>query len=129
MRVVVAAAIRRDGHLLVAQRAGPPALAGLWELPGGKVEGVELEPEALIRECREELDVDVTVGRRVGNDMAIRDGWTLRAYAARLRCGEPRPLEHLELRWVTSAELAELEWLPVNALLVPSLCDLLQATA
>jgi 8-oxo-dGTP diphosphatase len=126
MRVVVAAAIHRDGRLLVARRAGPPELAGRWELPGGKVEADELDTEALVRECREELDVDVTVGRRVGVDLAIRDGWTLRAYAARLRGGVPRALEHLEVRWVTPAELEGLDWLPGNALLIPSLHDLLR---
>ena len=129
MRVVVGAAIRRSGRLLVAQRSTPEALAGLWELPGGKVEDAESEVDALVRECQEELAVEVAVERRVGGDVAIGNGWTLRAYAARLVGGEPQPLEHLALRWVSSAELASVDWLPVNAVLVPDLHELLHQTA
>src|SRR4051794_33627129 len=105
MRVVVGAAIRRDGRLLVAQRSTPEALAGLWELPGGKVEDSELEVDALVRECVEELAVEVAVEGRVGGDISIGNGWTLRAYAARLVSGEPQALEHLAMRWVSAAEL------------------------
>ena len=89
------------------------------------MEAAELEVDALVRECREELDVEVAVERRVGGDVPIADGWTLRAYGARLVHGEPQPLEHLALRWVSSAELASLDWLPVNAILVPDLRELL----
>ena len=129
MGVVVAAAICRDGRLLVAQRAHPPALAGLWELPGGKVEVDEQEVMALIRECREELGIDVEVNERVGLDITIRDDWTLRAYAARLRRGEPQPLEHAELRWVDPTELEDLAWIPANAVLIPDLHALLRLAA
>jgi 8-oxo-dGTP diphosphatase len=128
MRKVVAAAICRDGRLLVAQRAHPPALAGLWELPGGKVEAGEQDIAALVRECHEELGVDIAVGERVGPDVAFEDGWTLRAYAARLLGGEPQPLEHLELRWVAAAGLADLPWLPVNTVFLPALRQLLDAS-
>jgi 8-oxo-dGTP diphosphatase len=129
MGVVVAAAIRREGRLLAARRAGPPALAGLWELPGGKVEAGETELEALVRECREELGVDIAVGERLGADGRITEAWMLHAYAARLGDGEPRALEHLELRWVSGAEVAELQWLPGNALLLPDLRELLRTDA
>ncbi len=54
-QIVVAAALIADGALLVAQRRRPPELAGLWELPGGKVAPGETEPAALVRELAEEL--------------------------------------------------------------------------
>jgi 8-oxo-dGTP diphosphatase len=124
--VVVAAAIQRDGRVLVAQRAYPPALARLWELPGGKVEPDEREVDALIRECREELGVELVIDERVGGDLAINAEWVLRTYAARILAGEPEAIEHLDLRWVSPAELVDLAWVPGNERLVPVLCELLR---
>lgn len=123
--MVVAAAIRRDGRLLVAQRSRPTELAGKWELPGGKVETGEREDEALVRECREELGVSLAVEDRIGADVVIDADWVLRVYAARILAGEPQPLEHLDLRWVNSDGLPALDWLPGNALLFPHLRELL----
>ena len=125
MRVVVAAAIQRDDRLLVAQRAHPQALAGLWELPGGKVESGESEHEALSRECREELGVGLVIAERIGVDLPINAEWVLRAYVARITEGEPQPLEHLDLRWAAATELASLRWVPGNERLVPPLSALL----
>jgi len=112
--------------LLVAQRAHPRALAGLWELPGGKVEAGEHDIDALARECREELGVDLAIEERVGADLPINAHWVLRTYAARILDGEPQALEHLELRWVTADELLEIVWVPGNERLIPGLCELLR---
>ena len=115
--VVVAAAIL-DGtppRLLAAQRAYPAALAGRWELPGGKVGAGEDEIEALVRECREELDVEVVVLDRVGADTPTVGGTgTLRVWWARLRDGEPQPLEHAALRWLGRDELDAVAWLDAD---------------
>ena len=59
---MVAAVIRRDGRVLVTRRHGHAERGGQWEFPGGKVEPGEGEPEALVREIREELDCAVSVG-------------------------------------------------------------------
>jgi 8-oxo-dGTP diphosphatase len=127
VQVVVAAAIRRDGLLLVAQRSRPSALAGLWELPGGKVEAGEHATDALSRECREELGVDVAIEERVGADLPINADWVLRTYAARILTGDPQPLEHLDLRWVTPDALSGIAWVPGNERLIPDLRELLTA--
>src|SRR4051794_31388993 len=112
--VVVAAAIRRDEppRLLAAQRDYPAALAGRWELPGGKVDPGEDELAALIRECREELGVVIRPLRRAGDDVATvgTDG-VLRVWWAELVDGEPHALEHRALRWLTRDELYEVDWL------------------
>ena len=71
VQIVVAGALIVDGALLVAQRARPPELAGLWELPGGKVAAGETDAQALARELREELGVDVAVGARLGGDVPL----------------------------------------------------------
>lgn len=125
-KVVVGAAIVRDGALLAAQRSYPHQLAGYWELPGGQVEPGESEPDALRRECREELDVDVHIGHRIGGT-DLSGGSVLRIHAATLAdpAGEPVALEHAALRWVTSDALDDVDWLPGDRVLLPRLRALL----
>ncbi|SHG20967.1 8-oxo-dGTP diphosphatase [Jatrophihabitans endophyticus] len=119
---VVAAALIRDARVLAARRAPPHRLAGGWEFPGGKVEPGESDGAALVRECREELDVTVEVDRRLGTARGDATVAPIRLslYAARLVTGEPRPHEdHDALRWLTAAELASVEWLPIDRSLLP----------
>lgn len=125
--VVVGAAVTRAGRLLAAQRAHPPDLAGRWELPGGRVEPGETAGDALRRELREELGVDVVVGDRVGADVAISGGRVLRIYAATLRGDhEPAALEHRVVRWLAADELDSVAWLPADLVLLPALRLLLR---
>jgi 8-oxo-dGTP diphosphatase len=125
----VGAAIISDGRVLACARSDPPELAGKWEFPGGKVEPGETEIEALIRECDEELGVNVEVGARVGDDVRLGHGRAiLKVYAARLAGpAEPQPLEHAELRWLGPDELETVAWLPADAPIVALLPELLRA--
>ncbi|WP_305094362.1 (deoxy)nucleoside triphosphate pyrophosphohydrolase [Prescottella sp. R16] len=124
-REVVAAAVIRDGRLLLAQRTRPPELAGLWELPGGKVEQGESPADAVRRELREELGVEVAPGERIGADVPLRDGLVLRAYRAELIDGVPRPLDHAALRWVDADELPSIALVGNDRGWVPDLVALL----
>ncbi|WP_242902536.1 (deoxy)nucleoside triphosphate pyrophosphohydrolase [Actinomadura terrae] len=110
--VVVGAAIISDGRLLTAQRAEPPHMAGGWELPGGKVDPGESDEDALVRECKEELDIGIRLDRRVGGDWRLSERSLLRVWTAEIVEGEPRALEHLALRWLTPDELYDVDWLP-----------------
>ena len=112
--LVVGAAIITRGRLLAAQRAAPPELAGGWEFPGGKVEPGETDQEALARECREELGIDVVVGRRIGADWPLHNGYVMHVWTATIAGGEPEPLEHADLRWLTEPELLDVPWLPAD---------------
>ena len=121
MTVVVAAAIARDGRYLVARRTRPADVAGLWEFPGGKVEPGETEEQALAREIREELGVEITVGTRIPGEWALHGDLVLHLSPATLAEGEPAPLEHDEIRWVTPVDFDTVDWLPSDIEAVRSL--------
>ncbi|MER5962874.1 (deoxy)nucleoside triphosphate pyrophosphohydrolase [Streptomyces sp. NPDC002057] len=110
--VVVAGALYDRGRLLAARRSAPVELAGRWELPGGKLEPGESPEEALVRELREELGVEVEPGERIPGEWPLKPGYVLRVWTARLLSGEPRPLEdHDALRWLARSELDSVDWL------------------
>lgn len=119
-QIVVAGALIADSALLVAQRQRPPELAGLWELPGGKVGAGESEPDALVRELREELGIDILVGDRVGGDVAVGT-LVLRAYHVEHTGGTLHPHDHRALRWVSLADLDGLAWVPADRAWLPDL--------
>lgn len=120
-QIVVAGALIDAGVLLVAQRERPPELAGLWELPGGKVSAGETDEAALARELHEELGVEVTVGARLGADVALGPTTSLRAYVVTRAGGTLHPNDHRALRWVTADELDGLAWVPADRAWVPEL--------
>ncbi|WP_185994077.1 (deoxy)nucleoside triphosphate pyrophosphohydrolase [Streptomyces sp. NBC_01525] len=112
VRVVVGGAVLDRGRLLAARRSAPPALAGRWELPGGKVEDGESPEQALVRELREELGVEAEPLEPIAGEWALRPGFVLRVWAAKLVSGEPRPLQdHDELRWLEPDEELSVDWL------------------
>ena len=125
-QIVVAGALISGSLLLVAQRARPPELAGLWELPGGKVAAGESDAIALTRELREELGVDVTVGPRIGCDVALSETMTLRAYRVSQTGGALHPNDHHALRWISADELDGLPWVPADRAWVGELTLLLE---
>lgn len=112
MRIVVGAAIVRSGRLLAARRTTPPAAAGRWELPGGKVDPGESAEDALVREIGEELGCRVTVASWLDGEQRIDANHVLRAAVCRLAGDQPRAgADHDELRWLGPAELDDVDWL------------------
>ncbi|MCR8577683.1 (deoxy)nucleoside triphosphate pyrophosphohydrolase [Streptomyces sp. Isolate_219] len=112
VRVVVGGAVCERGRLLAARRSAPPALAGRWELPGGKVEDDETPERALERELREELGVEAAALERIPGEWVLRPGYVLQVWTARLVSGVPRPLQdHDELRWLLPGEENQVDWL------------------
>ncbi|MBQ8647707.1 MAG: (deoxy)nucleoside triphosphate pyrophosphohydrolase [Oscillospiraceae bacterium] len=123
MTPVVAALIWRGGRFLACQRPAHKARGLLWEFVGGKVEPGETLPQALVRECREELDVTVEVGEVFMEveheypDLTVR----LTLFCAALPEGEPKALEHNELRWITVEEIDTLPFCPADEVILTEL--------
>ncbi len=120
-QIVVAGALISDGALLVAQRQRPAELRGLWELPGGKVAPGESEADALIRELREELGIEVSVEAPLAAQVVLSPTMTMRAHLVTLRSGSPHPLDHQALRWVRAPDLDALAWVPADRAWIPEL--------
>jgi 8-oxo-dGTP diphosphatase len=126
--VIVGTAIVRDRCLLAQQRSYPADAAGLWELPGGRVEPGESDVDAVVRECVEELGVKVAVGEAVGPDVALPKGKLLRIYRATIvGDDEPHPHDHADLRWLRAGQLGSVPWLPADRVLLPALRLLLRS--
>ena len=122
MTEVVAALIQKDGRFLICQRPAHKARGLLWEFVGGKVEPGESKAQALIRECREELGVTVTVQdvfmevTHEYPDLTVH----LTLFYARIAEGEPQKLEHNDLRWITPRELPQYPFCPADEILSPT---------
>ena len=125
-QIVVGAAIIDGDRVLAAQRSEPPSLASLWEFPGGKVDAGETDEAALVRECREELGVDVLLGARIGRDWPIGEHGVLRVWLASIAAGELTAHEHAELRWLTVDELDDVPWIPADRVVVERLAGMLR---
>lgn len=113
---VVAALIWQGERFLACQRPPEKARGLLWEFVGGKVEPGESGPQALVRECREELGVTLSVGDAFMDvtheypDLTVH----LTLYESRIAQGEPQRLEHHDIRWITIDEINDYEFCPAD---------------
>lgn len=116
MTEVVAALIWDEEKFLICQRPAHKARPLLWEFVGGKVEVGELKEAALARECREELDIAVTV---LGEKMAVTHEYPdltihLTLFNAEIADGSPVLKEHADMRWITVDEISQYEFCPAD---------------
>ena len=127
--VVAAALIDADGRVLLAQRPKGKALEGLWEFPGGKLDLGEGPEDALIRELKEELDIDVTEACLAPFTFAShryeRFHLLMPLYVCRRWQGMVTAREGQQLTWVRPAKLDQYQMPPADKPLVAMLRDLL----
>ena len=116
MTEVVAALIWDGGKFMICQRPAHKARGLLWEFVGGKVESGETHEQALIRECREELAVTVSVGEVFMDviheypDLLVH----LTLYNAAIAKGTPQKLEHNDIQWITVEEIPNYDFCPAD---------------
>ncbi len=113
---VVAALIWNEGRFMICRRPAHKARGMLWEFVGGKVEAGETKEQALIRECKEELDILLDVGPEFMEvtheypDITVH----LTLFNSTIREGEPKLLEHNDLQWITPAEIENYAFCPAD---------------
>jgi len=127
--VVACALVDTDGRVLVAQRPEGKDMAGLWEFPGGKLEAGELPEQALIRELKEELSIDVTQACLAPLSFASHsyDAFHLLMplYICRKWGGQVMPRENQALKWCTPRQLFDLDMPAADKPLIAPLRDMI----
>lgn len=120
----VVAAIIQDGDKILATQRATGKFANGWEFPGGKIEQGEKPETALVREIREELDAEITVGEYFYKvDYKYPDFHLLMdCYLCRLK-GNFKLLEHKSAKWVTKETIHGLDWLPADTPVIEKLAD------
>ena len=113
---VVAALIWDGDKFMICQRPKHKARGLLWEFVGGKVESGESKEQALIRECREELDILLSVGDVFMDviheypDITVH----LTLFNATIAAGEPQKLEHNDIQWIKPSDIPNYEFCPAD---------------
>nr|WP_308505921.1 (deoxy)nucleoside triphosphate pyrophosphohydrolase [uncultured Agathobaculum sp.] len=116
MTEVVAALIWEGSRFMICQRPAHKARGLLWEFVGGKVEHGETKEQALVRECREELAVTVSVGSSFAEvtheypDLTVH----LTLFHAAIAEGIPQMREHNDIRWITADEIPQYDFCPAD---------------
>lgn len=120
---VVAALIWNNGKFMICQRPENKSRALLWEFPGGKVEAGETKEAALARECREELAIELEVGKMFADSTFVYPDISvhLSLFEANIVSGEPKLLEHRDIRWITPEEAHLFEFSPADVPFVEKL--------
>lgn len=123
---VVAAILTNDkGNFLIAKRKKGKILGGFWEFPGGKIEEGESPEESLIRELKEEMDIDIDVGKYFDSsvfdygDKVIK----LDAYFGKINHGKIVLNDHEEYHWVSREELRNFDFTPSDIPFVEKLTN------
>lgn len=119
-RIRVSAAVIKDGDKILATERGYGEYKGLWEFPGGKREEGESGEETIIREIKEELDVDIAVDSFLATVEHQYESFYLvmDCYLCHVTDGEITIKEHEAMKWLTESTIESVEWLPADRHLI-----------
>lgn len=125
MITVAAAIITSKNKILIAKRGATKSLPNLWEFPGGKVEENETPEDCVIREIREELNIDIKVIKHFETNEHTYDFGTIRliAFLAEFQSGKITLNEHAEYKWVYVSDLKNYDFAPADISIVKRLVE------
>lgn len=125
-RIEVVAAIIKQGKSYLATQRGHGEFEGLWEFPGGKIECNESKEEALKREIKEELSINIDVIQQLCSIEYEYPNFNLRmhCFLCTLASGTIELIEHKSAKWLTKNELDSVEWLPADKMAISQLFKL-----
>lgn len=122
---VVAALIWKNNKIMICQRPAHKARGLLWEFVGGKIEPGETKEHALIRECKEELNILLSVGDVFMDviheypDLTVH----LTLFNATIAEGKPQKLEHNDIQWISPSEIQNYEFCPADKEILARICE------
>ena len=124
INVVAAIIVNKEGKIFAARR-GYGEFEGKWEFPGGKIEAGETPENALKREIREELEINIEVGELLTKIEYDYPNFhlSMRCYFAKIKSGIPTLVEHKEAGWFDVEDMPGLEWLTANRQIIVNLVE------
>lgn len=123
---VVAALIWKDKKFLICRRPANKARGLMWEFVGGKVEKGESKEDALIRECREELNIEISVGEEFSAvtheypDITVH----LTLFNCTIESGTPQLIEHTAIKWITPDEIPQYAFCPADEVILDKIMNI-----
>ena len=126
MTEVVAALIWKDKKFLICRRPAHKARGLMWEFVGGKVEKGESKEDALIRECKEELNIEISVGEEFSEvtheypDITVH----LTLFNCTIESGTPQLIEHTAIKWITPGEIPQYTFCPADGVILDKIMNI-----
>lgn len=122
---VVCGLIYKEDKILICRRNSSKELGGFWEFPGGKIESNETEEDALIRELKEELDMNVIIDKFYHSVVHRYEGFTieLRAYKCKFISAEFQLIDHDKYEWMSPSDITMKKLAPADIPIIEKLIN------
>jgi 8-oxo-dGTP diphosphatase len=117
---VTAAILEQGSKIMIAKRANGKHLAGFWEFPGGEIEQNETPKSCLLRELKEEFEIEVSIGRYIGESVFEYPEKTvkLKAFTCKIISGVMKLNDHDKIEWISLEEISNYKLAPADLPLI-----------